>query len=168
MVSRTQWTWVCVNSWSWWWIGSLACYSPWGHKESDMTERLNWTEYVSWMMAQVQIQLPSFQVTNHYVNNSHTSWSVSSHHISLKGTSDTQFTHRQQSCLPLSNKPMWDVLQKWILSSRNWPMKMKLHQRKRSVSTGSISQIGHWWKYRRNSWRWNYWNFFFKSLEIHI
>ena len=24
--------------------GSLACYSPWGHKESDMTERLNWTE----------------------------------------------------------------------------------------------------------------------------
>ena len=23
--------------------GSLACYSPWGHKESDMTERLNWT-----------------------------------------------------------------------------------------------------------------------------
>ena len=23
--------------------GSLACYSPWGHKESDMTEWLNWT-----------------------------------------------------------------------------------------------------------------------------
>ena len=23
---------------------SLACYSPWGHKESDMTEWLNWTE----------------------------------------------------------------------------------------------------------------------------
>ena len=22
--------------------GSLACCSPWGHKESDMTERLNW------------------------------------------------------------------------------------------------------------------------------
>ena len=21
--------------------GSLVCYSPWGHKESDMTERLN-------------------------------------------------------------------------------------------------------------------------------
>ena len=25
--------------------GSLACCSPWGHKESDMTEWLNWTEY---------------------------------------------------------------------------------------------------------------------------
>ena len=24
--------------------GSLACYSPWCHKESDMTEQLNWTE----------------------------------------------------------------------------------------------------------------------------
>ena len=25
-------------------LGSLACCSPWGHKESDMIERLNWTE----------------------------------------------------------------------------------------------------------------------------
>ena len=24
--------------------GSLVCCSPWGHKESDMTERLNWTD----------------------------------------------------------------------------------------------------------------------------
>ena len=24
--------------------GSLACCSPWGYKESDMTEWLNWTE----------------------------------------------------------------------------------------------------------------------------
>ena len=24
--------------------GSLACCSPWGHKESDMTERLNWSD----------------------------------------------------------------------------------------------------------------------------
>ena len=24
--------------------GGLACYSPWGHKELDTTERLNWTE----------------------------------------------------------------------------------------------------------------------------
>ena len=25
----------------------LACYSPWGCKESDMTDWLNWTEYTS-------------------------------------------------------------------------------------------------------------------------
>ena len=26
--------------------GSLACCSPWGHKESDTTEWLNWTEHI--------------------------------------------------------------------------------------------------------------------------
>ena len=38
MASPTRWTWVWVNSGSWWWTGS------WGHKESDTTEQLNWTE----------------------------------------------------------------------------------------------------------------------------
>ena len=37
---------------SWVWVdsgsdgqGSLACCSPWGHKESDTTKQLNWTEW---------------------------------------------------------------------------------------------------------------------------
>ena len=37
-----KWTWV--NSGSWWWTRSLVCCSPWGHKELDTTEWLNWTE----------------------------------------------------------------------------------------------------------------------------
>ena len=37
----TQWTWVWASSGRWWRTGSLVCCSPWGHKESDMTERLN-------------------------------------------------------------------------------------------------------------------------------
>ena len=45
VASPTQWTWVWINSRSWWWTGrGLACCSPRGCKESDMTERLNWTE----------------------------------------------------------------------------------------------------------------------------
>ena len=44
MASLTQWTWVWVNSRSWWWTGNPACCSPWGRKGSDTTERLNWTE----------------------------------------------------------------------------------------------------------------------------
>ena len=44
MASPTQWTCVWVNSVSWWWTGGLSCCSPWGHKESATTERLNWTE----------------------------------------------------------------------------------------------------------------------------
>ena len=27
--------------------GSLACSSPWGHKESDMTEQLNNKQYIN-------------------------------------------------------------------------------------------------------------------------
>ena len=52
MASPTQWTWVCVNSRSWWWSGvtitregGLAYCSPWCHKELDTTEQqteLNW------------------------------------------------------------------------------------------------------------------------------
>ena len=44
MTSPTQWTWVWVNSGSWRCQGSLRCCSPWGRKESDMTEQLKWTE----------------------------------------------------------------------------------------------------------------------------
>ena len=42
MASPTRWTWVWagVGDGS----GCLACCSTWGHKESDGTERLNWTE----------------------------------------------------------------------------------------------------------------------------
>ena len=46
MASLTQWTWVWVNST----LGvgdgqgGLVCCSPWGRKESEMTEWLNWTE----------------------------------------------------------------------------------------------------------------------------
>ena len=41
MASTTQWTWVWVNS---------GCCSPWGHKESDMTEQLNWTRRFFWIL----------------------------------------------------------------------------------------------------------------------
>ena len=44
MASPTQWTWVCVNSGVGDGQGGLACCDSWGHKESDMTEQLNWTE----------------------------------------------------------------------------------------------------------------------------
>jgi len=46
MASPTRWTWVWVNSGSWWWTGrpGVLC-GPWGCKELDTTERLNWTEH---------------------------------------------------------------------------------------------------------------------------
>ena len=44
MALLTQRTWVWASSRSWRWIENLACCSPWGRKESDLPERLNWTE----------------------------------------------------------------------------------------------------------------------------
>ena len=42
MALPTRWTWIWVNSGSGDGQGGLACCSPCGPKESDMTERLNW------------------------------------------------------------------------------------------------------------------------------
>ena len=46
MASWTGWTWVWASSGSWWWTGSLVCCSPWGCKESDATEWLNWSAHM--------------------------------------------------------------------------------------------------------------------------
>ena len=46
MASPTRWTWVWVNSGVGDGQGGLACYDSWGCKESDTTERLNWTEWM--------------------------------------------------------------------------------------------------------------------------
>ena len=43
MASLTGWAWVWASSGRDDGQGSLVCYSPWGHKESDTTEQLNWT-----------------------------------------------------------------------------------------------------------------------------
>ena len=44
MASLTWWTWVWVNSGSWWRTGRPGVLQSMGCKESDTTERLNWTE----------------------------------------------------------------------------------------------------------------------------
>ena len=44
MASPTLWTWVWVDSGSWWGTGRPGVLQFMGHKESDMTEWLNWTE----------------------------------------------------------------------------------------------------------------------------
>ena len=44
LASSTQWTWVWASCGSWWWTGRPGMLHPWGCKELDMTERVNWTE----------------------------------------------------------------------------------------------------------------------------
>ena len=42
--------------------GSLACCSPWGHKESDTTEQLNWAELCFHVTGKADIQILFFWV----------------------------------------------------------------------------------------------------------
>ena len=44
MASPTRWTWIWVDSGSWWWTGRPGMLWFMGRKESDTTERLIWTE----------------------------------------------------------------------------------------------------------------------------
>ena len=59
MASLTRWTWVSVNSGSCDGQGGLACCNSWGRKESDTTERLNWTELI-------ELYLPTHMQTDDY------------------------------------------------------------------------------------------------------
>ena len=46
MASRTQWTWVWVNSGSWWWTGrpGILWFMGWQTVGHDWETELNWTE----------------------------------------------------------------------------------------------------------------------------
>ena len=46
MASLTQWTWVWVSPGSWWWTERPGVLQSMGHKESNKTERLHWTELI--------------------------------------------------------------------------------------------------------------------------
>ena len=56
MASLTQWTWVWVNSGSWWWTGRPGVLQSMGRKESGMTEWLNWTELDSSKIPCIHVQ----------------------------------------------------------------------------------------------------------------
>ena len=43
MATPSRWTWIWASSGIWWWTGKPGMLCPWGCKESDTTERLNWT-----------------------------------------------------------------------------------------------------------------------------
>ena len=48
MASPTQWTWVWVNSVTWWWTGRPDALHSTGSQRVGLTEWLNWTDAKSW------------------------------------------------------------------------------------------------------------------------
>ena len=53
--------------------GGLACCKSWGHKESDMTEQLNWTDYIYIMY--LHLNLCAFLITQKDINTMYT-WPI--------------------------------------------------------------------------------------------
>ena len=67
MASLTQWTWVWVDSRSWWWTGRLACCHSWDCKELDTTEWVNWLTDCSVKSQPIQIHcLHCYSVQNYF------------------------------------------------------------------------------------------------------
>ena len=70
MATPTPWTWVWVSSWSGDKQGSLACCNLCGCKESDTTQRLNWSNVEDIYTANrglilIQFLLPSSDANEH-------------------------------------------------------------------------------------------------------
>ena len=66
MASPTWWTWVCPSFGSWWWTRKPGMlHSPWGRKELDTTEQLNWTELNWTYLAASFLTLPGGHVMFH-------------------------------------------------------------------------------------------------------
>ena len=67
MASLARWTWVWVSSRSLWWRGKPAFWSPWGPKESDMTEQLNWTESMHKLLQDLMFSFCTLSVPGPWV-----------------------------------------------------------------------------------------------------
>ena len=60
MTSPTQWTWFWISSRVGDGQGSLACCTPWGREELDMTKHLNWTYWVIWNLGFIYLILAAW------------------------------------------------------------------------------------------------------------
>ena len=58
MASPTRWTWVWVNSGSWWWTGRPGMLQFMGSQRvgHNWATELNWTELGNWMAQRVNLQ----------------------------------------------------------------------------------------------------------------
>ena len=65
MASLTRWTWVSVNSGSWWWTGRPGVLKSMGSQTvgHDWTTELNWKVIIAFLIAQLVKNLPAMQET---------------------------------------------------------------------------------------------------------
>ena len=77
MASPTQWTWVWVNSGSWWWTGRPGLLRSMG-SQSRTTERLNWTDALQYSCLENSMDRGAWSATVHGVAKSGT-WLIDFH-----------------------------------------------------------------------------------------
>ena len=63
VASLTQWTWVWVNSRSWWWTGRPGVLQSMGSQMLDVTEWLNWTEFNVYIMCSLTTVQHNYKTT---------------------------------------------------------------------------------------------------------
>ena len=68
MASLTQWTWIWVNSGSWWCTGRPGVLQFMGFKESDTTEQLNWTKLIMMSSLWDKMHLDFFRLKEEILN----------------------------------------------------------------------------------------------------
>ena len=67
MASPTQWTWIWVNSGSWWWTGRPGLLQS---MRSQSRTRLNWLEYNKWKLCENPLALKLNDYLGPYLENS--------------------------------------------------------------------------------------------------
>ena len=98
--------------------GSLACYSPRGCKESDMTKRLNWTEMNLWQSGLLVHYLFNYWLSDHaWGKEAHSVYSYSVQ-FSCSVVSDSLQHHESQHARPPCPSPTPGVYSNSCPSSR--------------------------------------------------
>ena len=111
--------------------GSLACYSPWGRKESDTTEPLNWTDeelqqYVSCELPDVQAGSRNGRGSRDQIANIR--WIIEKAREFQKNIYFC-FIDYTKAFDCVDNNKLWKILQKmWIPDHLTWEMCMQVNK----------------------------------------
>ena len=109
----TQRTWIWASSESWWWKRSLACCSPSGHKELDITERLNWTDVGYHLLPHSQGSSPCYLLV--FVSELFTFGLFISMYF-FKDFYNFLYGHRKISEPSLKSHPWWHHINKYSVT----------------------------------------------------
>ena len=126
MASPTRWIWGWASSRVGDGQGSLTCCSPWGHKELDTTEWLNWTEGTCpepWLMngrVRICTQAICFQSLRHHVighrcGKGYFHWLSYLSHIKIR-FNDTYLSHSKLKSVYIAQ--VSGLISRWRISNR--------------------------------------------------